>query len=159
MSRLTGWMLVAVLSLACGVVMAQENGKKDAKDAPKTKPTMGKITKIEGKTLTVSVRAGKNEPAADQTIKLEDTTKILIETGEPSDVKSEKGRPVSKTKDGKLEDLKVDQNVRILTAEDGKVTQVTVVAPRAGGKGGDKGGKGGEKGGEKGAEKGEGAKG
>jgi hypothetical protein len=116
--------LTAVLVLGLGV-LAEEKGK------PRPQKLVGQLAKVEGNSLTLTLRSDAGERSA--TFTTDASTKIVIETDldETVKVKGEGGeRDVTrpKTAPAKLADLKAGQRVSV-THADGKATEVVGLRP------------------------------
>jgi hypothetical protein len=119
--------LVVVGMLSSAVLAAEKTEKKDAKDAPMKKdaPITGQIIKIDGKTLTLAKKKDA-KAGEEQVIKVNDKTKVLIEGETPAAEKKEgEKKPAPKMTEGKIEDLKVGQMVRV-TATEGVASKIEI---------------------------------
>jgi hypothetical protein len=98
---------VLALLMVTGLVMAQGKGKKN-------KPVTGKVTKLEGDTLTVSVKVKKE--TSDKTFTLTPDTKFASnEGGEKKDLSATDARAK----------LKAGTTVQVQADETGKVQTLT----------------------------------
>ncbi len=113
MRRIAVAVLAAVVAfgLTAGV-MAKEGG-----DAPKATKIVGQLTKIDGKSLTITTKDG--DKTKDTVVTVTDTTKVT-QQGE-----GRKGEPA------KVEDLKVGQHVTAFYKADNTLTAIMIMKAAA----------------------------
>lgn len=98
--------LVAVLAVSFAALAAEGDAKAAgaAKAAnPDVAMANGKLTKIDGKSLTIATKEKGSEATKDVVVTVADTTKVFTREG------GKEAKPVP----AKVEDLKVDQSVRV----------------------------------------------
>jgi hypothetical protein len=129
--KLYHMVLVAVAAMLV-VAPAALAGEKEGKGA-KTLTLTGEVTKLEGNTMTVSVKKGERAAAEEKAIEVSKDTKILIETDQMESVKGEGGKTRERPKiaEGTAANLKVGQRVNVGYTEDaGKAVAVKILILR-----------------------------
>lgn len=101
------------------------NARK-GKEEKRTRAQGGEVTKVDGKTFTLTRRGDGGERSDKFT--LTDATKIVVETDENEQVTGEDGtvRNKPKQKAGTAADVKVGKHVNVQAGEDGKAIKVLV---------------------------------
>jgi hypothetical protein len=117
-------LLVAALVWPC---LAKDNAPKE-----KTTKVSGKVTKMEGASLTITLRKAKGAATAEEkTVETNTSTKVQVETAEDETKTNKQGKEVKHPKlaDGALADVKVGKRVTVTVSADGK-TAVSVLVHR-----------------------------
>lgn len=129
-----------VLSAGQSEAFAEEGGK-----GPQTKQIRGTVASVSGQTLNISVRQGKEGNATEltQSVTLDASTSILVESDEMESVAAEAGKTKQRRKmvPGTTADLLAGKRVSV-TEANGTATKVVVhaaVAKKAGDEGEGKG--------------------
>ena len=124
MKRILPMAVVAVLVAFVGVMCVQAAEGDVKADVKKPLRAFGKVAKVEGQVVTVTVK--KEGAESELALTVNDQTKIKLETGVMEKVEgSERAKP--KMADGKLEDVKVGSMVRANYGEDKVATEIVVM--------------------------------
>jgi hypothetical protein len=125
------------LSLSLVVLSAAWAGDEGNR-GPRPARTGGEITKVDAASISI-MQKKEGGPGQEQTYKIDQNTKVLVQSDEMETVEGEGGRKFERSKwvDGKVEDLKAGQRVNITYLNDTatKIELPKPPAPKAGGEG------------------------
>lgn len=121
--------LIASLCAALALAFAGVRGASAAeKKGPPTHTARGELTKIEGKSLTVTSKGDSGEKSV--TVTADDSTKILLPSDKPA-AGGKEGAKGTQHVEGKLSDLKVGDRVSVTYKDDNTATRIEVGKPQA----------------------------